>query len=71
MNELGVAPAVKQYPGWNRVRNPFTAIFPGDPALTAVSSLIKNRFNVEVFVSNEHKLIDSIARRVGQKTDSA
>ncbi|WP_321820854.1 MULTISPECIES: hypothetical protein [unclassified Burkholderia] len=62
MNELGINSAIKEYPGWNRVRNPILAIFPGDPALSAASLAIKARWGVDVSVSSENKRYSALAK---------
>lgn len=67
MNELDIRPAVSGYPGWNKVRNPFTAVYPGDPILEHTSSFIKSKFGVDITLSKEHKIFDQIANSARQK----
>jgi len=66
MNELGINPAIKEYPGWNKVRNPILAIIPGDPALSAASLAIKERWGVDVRVSSELEPRYSVASKIKQ-----
>ena len=66
MNELGIPPAVKDYPSWNIVRNPIMAILPGDPKLAGVSRYIKSQFGIDVSVSHEHKLFDKLRDAVNR-----
>lgn len=69
MNELGIRPAVEDYPTWNRVKNPFTAIFPGDPSLEKASAYIKRRFNVEISVGTEHVFFDGLRSQRAEKSE--
>jgi hypothetical protein len=69
MRELGIPPAVEQYPRWNLVPNPFAAILPGDPALTNVSAYMKAKFGIEVTVGTDHKLVDEIMAKIKRDKD--
>ena len=67
MNELGIPPAVQEYPSWNIVRNPITALLPNDPTLANVARYIKSRFGVDISVSHEDKFFDSLRDALNRK----
>ncbi len=53
MKELGIASMVPENPNWYAVKNPYTAIFPGNYLIRAVSDLLKQKYNLDVHVSEK------------------
>ena len=51
MSELGIHSAVPENPVWNSVKNPYTAIIPGNYLIRAVSSYLATEQGITVTVS--------------------
>ena len=51
MNDLGIPSAVPDNPVWHEVKNPYTAILPGNYLIRAVSSYLLSEHNISLNVS--------------------
>ena len=51
MDALGIASQVPENPAWNKVKNPYLAIHPGNSMLRAVSGYLRNAYGLDVKIS--------------------
>ena len=51
MDALGIASQVPENPVWNKVKNPYVAIHPGDSMLRAVSGYLHTAYGLDVKIS--------------------
>lgn len=53
MRELGISSLVPENPSWYPVKNPYTAIFPGNALIGVVCMLLKQNYDIEINVSEK------------------
>lgn len=53
MNELGMPSKVPDNPQWNKVKNPYTAIKPGDRLFAAICVVLKSDYGIDLEISKQ------------------
>ena len=53
MNHIGIESKIPENPAWYRVKNPYVAIFPGNLMIRGVCDSIKQKYNIDVTVSEK------------------
>lgn len=53
MNELGIQSKVPENPVWNKVKNPYTAIKPGNRMFDAICGVLKTEYGIDIKISKD------------------
>lgn len=53
MNELNIDSMIPENPHWQKVKNPYLAIFPGNYLIRAVCLSLKNNYGIDIDVSEK------------------
>ncbi len=51
MDDLGIRSAVPDNPAWNKVKNPYSAIFPGNYLMRAVTTYLLREHDIDINIS--------------------
>ncbi|MDH5301944.1 MAG: hypothetical protein OEW58_11340 [Gammaproteobacteria bacterium] len=62
MNELGIASMVPENPLWNKVKNPYTAIKPGNKLFSAICGVLKSEYGIDIEISRSMNTLSKAAQ---------
>ena len=67
MNTIGIHSAVPDNPCWYKIKNPYSAIIPGDAMIYNVVGALQQQYNINVKVSAEKGYPDKVAGKKEKK----
>ncbi len=70
MAELHIPPALPDIHAWNFVKNPYFAIAPTDKMIKHVSKYLKNKYSIEISISERDRFVESLLKDVRPMKDT-
>lgn len=67
MDSLGIHSSVPDNPCWNRVKNPYLAILPGDSMIYNVTGALQQQYNIDVKISADKGYSKKDGAKKGKK----